>query len=156
MNWGLHDPVTFGHPWTVHCPELRHPQETWAFQRDEAVTCMDACSTHKATLSHSKRSISKSGPKGKPLSAGTAKSSEGKDRKEEASRSVCAPPALTQGHISWANGKPKQGSWGEGSNTELTLTFLPAPLQLHFQFLSMFRYQFRGPLGNKSRKAFSR
>ena len=27
------------------------------------------------------------------------------------------------------------------------LTFLPEPLQPHSQFLSMFRYQFRGPLG---------
>lgn len=26
------------------------------------------------------------------------------------------------------------------------LTFRPSPLQLHFQFLSTFRYQFRGPL----------
>lgn len=26
------------------------------------------------------------------------------------------------------------------------LTFRPNPLQLHFQFLSVFRYQFRGPL----------
>ena len=31
--------------------------------------------------------------------------------------------------------------------TSAELTFLPKPLQPHCQFLSMFRYQFRGPLG---------
>lgn len=34
-----------------------------------------------------------------------------------------------------------------GGGEQHELTFLPEPLQPHCQFLSMFRYQFRGPLG---------
>ena len=45
--------------------------------------------------------------------------------------------------LSWVHGCP-QGDLGENS---MGLTFLPEPLQPHSQFVSMFRYQFRGPLG---------
>lgn len=38
---------------------------------------------------------------------------------------------------------------GDLGEDRMGLTFLPMPLQPHSQFLSMFRYQFRGPLGGE-------
>lgn len=94
------------------------------------------------------------------MSGGTPKSPEGEDGKEEDSRSVCPPSALTQGQSSQPPESPRGPAVGRG-NTEPALTFRFVPLPPHFQFLSMFRYQLRGPLGggrsgNKNREAFSR
>lgn len=84
----------------------------------------------------------------------------GRGQKGGSQQSVCPPPALTQGQSSQPKESPRGPMVGRG-NTEPALTFRFVPLQPHFQFLSMFRYQFRGHLGrgrsgNKNRKAFSR
>lgn len=56
-------------------------------------------------------------------------------------------PSSDPGQIHSANEKPRERLLGEGNHTKPALTFHPTALQPHCQFRSMFRYQFRGPLG---------
>lgn len=74
----------------------------------------DPCPHPLPTLCRSRRSSSKRGPKRKPCSAGTSKSS----------RPVCPPLALTQRPIRWVHGCPK-GDW-LGRRTALNSPSFPS------------------------------
>lgn len=97
----------------------------------------------RPTLCHSKRSSCTEVLRGNPAV-------------EELPRAAGSLSTPNSDQLSWVHGCP-QGDLGENS---MGLTFLPEPLQPHSQFVSMFRYQFRGPLGGADweikRKAFSR
>lgn len=144
-GWELQYPHRFWEaPWAICSPGLGYHQGTWGFRMDAAVTWTHPTSIPNVTLYHPKGNTSKKDPNGKPLKGVTSQTPKGK---EVASSSV-HDQLWPRSYQLRPMGSPMGGFWGaEETTLNLALTFRPKLLQAHFQFLSMFRYQFRGPLG---------